>query len=63
MPPTLCGPLNTKRLVDLIVEEWLYVFACANIAVGLLNYWWVMDAYYDTSTSSEPVDDFYVIWT
>jgi hypothetical protein len=60
--PNFVSFIEYKALVDLIVEEWLYVFNCADIAVGFLNYWWVIDAYYDTSTSPEPVDDFYVIW-
>ena len=37
-----------RALVDLIAEEGFSGFACADIASGLLNYWRVMDAYYDT---------------
>ena len=47
-----------RALVDLIAEEGFYGFACADIAAGLLNYRRVMDAYYDTYTSPEPVDEF-----
>ena len=45
-------------LVDLIAGEGFSTFACADIALGLLNYRRVMDAYYDTYTSPEPVDEF-----
>jgi len=45
-------------LVELIAEEGFSGFACADIAAGLLNYRRVMDAYYDTYTSPEPVDEF-----
>ena len=45
-------------LVELIAEEGFSAFACADIAAGLLNYRRVMDAYYDTYTSPEPVDEF-----
>jgi len=45
-----------QTLVDLIAEEGFS--ACADIAAGLLNYRRVMDAYYDTYTSPEPVDEF-----
>ena len=47
-----------EALVELIAEEGFSAFACANIAAGLLNYRRVMDAYYDTYTSPEPVDEF-----
>ena len=47
-----------RALVDLIAEEGFSAFACADIATGLLNYRRVMDAYYDTYTSPEPVDEF-----
>ena len=47
-----------RALVDLITEEGFSGFACADIAAGLLNYRRVMDAYYDTYTSPEPVDEF-----
>ena len=46
-----------QKLVDLIAEEGFSAFACADIAAGLLNYRRVMDAYYDTYTSPEPVDE------
>jgi hypothetical protein len=47
-----------RALVELIAEEGFSTFACADIASGLLNYRRVMDAYYDTYTSPEPVDEF-----
>ena len=47
-----------QTLVELIAEEGFSAFACADIAAGLLNYRRVMDAYYDTYTSPEPVDEF-----
>ena len=47
-----------RALVELIAEEGFSAFACADIAAGLLNYRRVMDAYYDTYTRPEPVDDF-----
>ena len=47
-----------RVLVDLIAEEGFSGFACADIAAGILNYRRVMDAYYDTYTSPEPVDEF-----
>jgi hypothetical protein len=47
-----------RALVELIAEEGFSAFACADIASGLLNYRRVMDAYYDTYTSPEPVDEF-----
>ena len=47
-----------RALVDLIAEEGFPAFACADIAAGLLNYRRVMDAYYATYTSPEPVNEF-----
>ena len=47
-----------RALVELIAEEGFSAFACADIASGLLNYRRVMDAFYDTYTSPEPVDEF-----
>ena len=47
-----------RALVELIAEEGFSGFACADIAAGLLNYRRVMDAYYDTYTSPEPVNEF-----
>ena len=47
-----------RALIDLIAEERFSAFACADIASSLLNYRRVMDAYYDTYTSPEPVDEF-----
>ena len=47
-----------RALVELIAEEGFSAFACADIAAGLLNYRRVMDAYYDTYTSPEQVDEF-----
>jgi hypothetical protein len=47
-----------RALVDLIAEEGFSAFACADIAAGLLNYRRVMDAYYETYTSPEPVNEF-----
>ena len=47
-----------RALVNLIAEEGFSAFSCADIAAGLLNYRRVMDAYYDTYTSPEPVDEF-----
>jgi hypothetical protein len=47
-----------RALVELIAEEGFLAFVCADIASGLLNYRRVMDAYYDTYTSPEPVDEF-----
>ena len=45
-------------IVDLIAEEGFSAFVCADIAAGLLNYRRVMDAYYDTYASPEPVNEF-----
>ena len=50
--------LEYQALVELSAEEGFSAFACADIASGLLNYRRVMDAYYDTYTSPEPVDEF-----
>jgi len=47
-----------RALVDLIAGEGFPAFVCADIAAGLLNYRRVMDAYYDTYASPEPVDEF-----
>ena len=47
-----------RALVDLIAEEGFSGFVCADIASGLVSYRRVMDAYYDTYTSPEPVDEF-----
>ena len=47
-----------QALVDLIAEEGFFTFVCADIAAGLLNYRRVMDAYYDSYTSPEPVNEF-----
>ena len=47
-----------RALVALIAEEGFSAFACADIAAGLLNYRRVMDAYYDTYASPEPVNEF-----
>jgi hypothetical protein len=56
--PDFESSLEYKTLVELIAEEGFSGFACADIAAGLLNYRRVMDAYYDTYTSPEPVDEF-----
>ena len=56
--PDFESSLEYQALVDLIAEEGFSAFACADIASGLLNYRRVMDAYYDTYTSPEPVDEF-----
>ena len=42
----------------MIPEEEFSAFVCADIAAGLLNYRRVMDAYYETYSSPEPVDEF-----
>ena len=47
-----------RALVELIAEEGFSAFACADITAGLLNYRRVMDAYYDTYTRPEPVNEF-----
>ena len=56
--PDFESSLEYQALVELIAEEGLSAFACADIAAGFLNYRRVMDAYYDTYTSPEPVDEF-----
>ena len=56
--PDFESSLEYRALVELIAEEGFSAFACADIAAGLLNYRRVMDAYYDTYTSPEPVDEF-----
>ena len=56
--PNFESSIEYQVLVDLIAEEGFSAFACADIAAGLLNYRRVMDAYYDTYTSPEPVDEF-----
>jgi len=56
--PDFESSLEYRALVELIAEEGFSGFACADIAAGLLNYRRVMDAYYDTYTSPEPVDEF-----
>ena len=56
--PDLESSLEYQTLVDLIAEEGFSTFACADIAAGLLNYRRVMDAYYDTYTSHEPINEF-----
>ena len=56
--PDFESSFEYKALVDLIAEEGFSAFACADIAAGLLNYRRVMDAYYDTYTSPEPVNEF-----
>jgi hypothetical protein len=56
--PDFESSFEYQAFVDLIVEEGFSGFACADIAAGLLNYRRVMDAYYDTYTSPEPVDEF-----
>ena len=56
--PDFESSVEYRALVDLIVEEGFSTFACADIAAGLLNYRRVMDAYYNTYTSPEPVDEF-----
>ena len=56
--PDFESSLEYRELVELIAEEGFSAFACADIAAGLLNYRRVMDAYYDTYTSPEPVNEF-----
>jgi hypothetical protein len=56
--PDFESSFKYKALVDLIAGEGFSTFACADIAAGLLNYRRVMDAYYDTYTSPEPVNEF-----
>ena len=57
-PPDFESSPEYQALVDLIAEEGFSAFASADIAAGLLNYRRVMDAYYDTYTSPEPVNEF-----
>ena len=56
--PDFESSFEYRALVELIAEEGFSAFACADIAAGLLNYRRVMDAYYDTYTSPEPVNEF-----
>jgi len=56
--PDFESSLEYKALVVLVAEEGFSGFACADIAAGLLNYRRVMNAYYDTYTSPEPVNEF-----
>ena len=56
--PEFESSLEYQALLDLIAEEGFSGFACADIASSLLNYRRVMDAYYDTYTSPEPVNEF-----
>ena len=56
--PDFESSIEYRVLVELIAEEGFSGFACADIASGLLNYRRVMDAYYDTYTSPEPVNEF-----
>ena len=56
--PDFESSLEYQALVDLIAEEGFSAFACADIAAGLLNYRRVMNAYYDSYTSPEPVNEF-----
>ena len=56
--PDFESSIEYQALVDLIAEEGFSAFACADIAAGLLNYRRVMNAYYDTYTSPEPVNEF-----
>ena len=56
--PDFESSIEYQVLVDLIAEEGFSAFASADIAASFLNYRRVMDAYYDTYTSPEPVDEF-----
>ena len=56
--PDFESSIEYRALVDLIAGEGFSTFACADIASSLLNYRRVMDAYYDTYASPEPVDEF-----
>ena len=56
--PDFESSIEYRALVELIAEEGFPAFTCADIAAGLLNYRRVMDAYYDTYTRPEPVDEF-----
>ena len=57
-PPDFESSPEYQALVDLIAEEGFSAFASADIAAGLLNSRRVTDAYYDTYTSPEPVNEF-----
>ena len=56
--PDFESSIEYQALVELIAEEGFPAFACADIASSLLNYRRVMDAYYDTYNSPEPVNEF-----
>ena len=56
--PDFESSIEYRGLVELIAGEGFSAFAFADIAAGLLNYRRVMDVYYDTYTSPEPVDEF-----
>jgi hypothetical protein len=56
--PDFESSIEYQKLVDLIAEEGFSAFVSADIATGLLNYRRVMDAYYETYTGPEPVDEF-----
>lgn len=56
--PDFESSFEYRALVDLIAEEGFSAFACADSAAGLLDYRRVMDAYYDTCISPEPVYEF-----
>ena len=56
--PDFESSLEYKALIDLIAEEGFSTFACADIASSFLNYRRVMDAYYDTYSRPEPVNEF-----
>ena len=56
--PDFESSIEYQALFDQIAEEGFSAFASADIASSLLNYRRVMDAYYDTYTSPEPVDEF-----
>ena len=56
--PVFESSIEYQALVSLIAEEGFSAFVCADIATGLLNYRRVMDAYYDSYTSPEPVNEF-----
>lgn len=55
--PDFESSIEFRALVDLIAEEGFSAVAWADIASGLLNYRRVMDAYFVTYTSPEPVDE------
>jgi hypothetical protein len=56
--PDFESSLEYRALIDLIAGKGFSAFVCADIAAELLNYRRVMDAYYDTYTGPEPVDEF-----